>query len=86
MACDGLPDPGVLFELSTFLYLWCLENEQVTIDKISLHCEIITYVSVFIQIFINCILAYPSYIKITIIQKIIKYIHLVINSQIVHLM
>ncbi|XP_043481152.1 dynein axonemal intermediate chain 7-like isoform X2 [Leptopilina heterotoma] len=43
MTCDGLPDPGILSELNTFLYLWSLDDENASMETISKHCEIIIY-------------------------------------------
>ncbi|XP_051167349.1 dynein axonemal intermediate chain 7-like isoform X2 [Leptopilina boulardi] len=43
MICDGLPDPGILSELNTFVYLWSLDDENARMETISKHCEIIIY-------------------------------------------
>ena len=46
MACDGLPDTGVLFELNSFLYLWSMEDEQASMQSVPRYCEIVIYVSI----------------------------------------
>ncbi|XP_054006510.1 dynein axonemal intermediate chain 7-like [Hylaeus anthracinus] len=42
MTCDGLPDPGSLSDMNTFLFLWTLENENTTMDVMADKCHVIT--------------------------------------------
>ncbi|XP_078047817.1 dynein axonemal intermediate chain 7 [Augochlora pura] len=42
MTCDGLPDPGSLSDLNTFLFVWTMENKDVDIDTVTGICNVIT--------------------------------------------
>ncbi|XP_076280139.1 dynein axonemal intermediate chain 7 [Lasioglossum baleicum] len=42
MACDGLPDPGSLPDLNTFLFVWTMENEDVNMVTVTGICDVIT--------------------------------------------
>ncbi|KZC12929.1 Cancer susceptibility candidate protein 1 like protein, partial [Dufourea novaeangliae] len=42
MTCDGLPDPGSLSDMNTFLFVWSIENEDAGMDTIVKKCDIIT--------------------------------------------
>lgn len=44
MTCDGLPDPGSLSEMNTFLYLWATEDEEVDMSKVATKHNVIIYV------------------------------------------
>lgn len=44
MTCDGLPDPGSLSDLNTFLHVATKENENASLDTITEKCEVITNV------------------------------------------
>ncbi|OXU23252.1 hypothetical protein TSAR_012797 [Trichomalopsis sarcophagae] len=43
MSCDGLPDPGVLPELNTFLFLWSLNDSKASMKSLPRQCEIVIY-------------------------------------------
>lgn len=45
MTCDGLPNPGLLSDMNTFLFLWSLEDELATMDTIEEKCRVIIHVS-----------------------------------------
>ena len=45
MTCDGLPDPGSLPDMNTFLFLWSLKGEEATMNTIEEKCRVITHVS-----------------------------------------
>ncbi|XP_031839475.1 dynein axonemal intermediate chain 7 isoform X3 [Nomia melanderi] len=42
MTCDGLPDPGSLSDLNTFLHVATEENENASLDAIVEKCQVIT--------------------------------------------
>ncbi|XP_076630391.1 dynein axonemal intermediate chain 7 [Colletes latitarsis] len=42
MTCDGLPDPGSLSDMNTFLFLWTIEHETTTMDEMAERCHVIT--------------------------------------------
>lgn len=44
MICDGLPNPGILSELNTFLFLWDLQDEEASMINISDKCQVVIYV------------------------------------------
>ncbi|XP_026669128.1 protein CASC1-like [Ceratina calcarata] len=44
MTCDGLPDPGSLSDMNTFLYLWSTKNEEATMNGMEEKCRIVTHV------------------------------------------
>ncbi|XP_011635025.1 axonemal 84 kDa protein-like [Pogonomyrmex barbatus] len=41
MTCDGLPNPGNLSEINTFLFLWSMEDEKIDMNKLIAKCNII---------------------------------------------
>ncbi|XP_006623978.1 axonemal 84 kDa protein-like isoform X2 [Apis dorsata] len=43
MTCDGLPNPGLLSDMNTFLFLWSLEDELATMDTIEEKCRVIIH-------------------------------------------
>ncbi|XP_014297583.1 uncharacterized protein LOC103573796 isoform X3 [Microplitis demolitor] len=43
MTCDGLPNPGILSELNTFLFIWDLEDEEASMLNISQKCQVVIY-------------------------------------------
>lgn len=45
MTCDGLPNPGLLSDMNTFLFLWSLEDELATMDTIEEKCRVIIHVN-----------------------------------------
>ncbi|OAD52157.1 Axonemal 84 kDa protein [Eufriesea mexicana] len=42
MTCDGLPDPGSLSDMNTFLFLWSLKNEEASMSTMEEKCRVIT--------------------------------------------
>nr|XP_033328828.1 protein CASC1-like isoform X1 [Megalopta genalis]XP_033328829.1 protein CASC1-like isoform X1 [Megalopta genalis] len=42
MTCDGLPDPGSLSDLNTFLFVWTMENKDANMDTVTGICNVIT--------------------------------------------
>lgn len=46
MTCDGLPDPGNLSEMNTFIFLWFEENKDVNVTDIA-KSDVIIYVCKF---------------------------------------
>ncbi|CAD1470876.1 unnamed protein product [Heterotrigona itama] len=45
MTCDGLPDPGSLPDMNTFLFLWSLKGEEATMSTIEEKCRVITHIA-----------------------------------------
>lgn len=45
MTCDGLPDPGSLSDMNTFLFLWPLTDKEASMNTIEDKCRVITHVS-----------------------------------------
>lgn len=45
MTCDGLPEPGSLSEMNTFMFLWSMEDEKVNMTKFIMKYNVIIYVS-----------------------------------------
>ncbi|XP_015116038.1 axonemal 84 kDa protein [Diachasma alloeum] len=43
MTCDGLPDPGVLSQLNTFLFLWDQEYDEASMLNVTTKCQVVTY-------------------------------------------
>ncbi|KAG5327383.1 AXP83 protein, partial [Pseudoatta argentina] len=43
MTCDGLPDPGNLSDMNTFLFVWSMEDEKVNMNKFITKLNIIIY-------------------------------------------
>ncbi|XP_024936813.1 protein CASC1 isoform X2 [Cephus cinctus] len=41
MSCDGLPDPGVLSDMNTYMFLWSLEDEDVDMDLLAEKYEVV---------------------------------------------
>lgn len=44
MTCDGLPDPGSLSEMNTYIFLWSMEDEKVDMNNFIVRYNIIIYV------------------------------------------
>ncbi|XP_076668249.1 dynein axonemal intermediate chain 7 isoform X2 [Andrena cerasifolii] len=42
MTCDGLPDPGSLPDMNTFLFLWTMEYEKASVVTMAEKCRMIT--------------------------------------------
>ncbi|CAL7946735.1 unnamed protein product [Xylocopa violacea] len=45
MICDGLPDPGSLSDMNTFLFLWSTKDEEASTDTIEEKCRVVTRLS-----------------------------------------
>ncbi|XP_068974364.1 dynein axonemal intermediate chain 7 homolog isoform X2 [Bombus flavifrons] len=43
MTCDGLPDPGSLSDMNTFLFLWPLTDKEPNMNTIEDKCRVITH-------------------------------------------
>ncbi|XP_050584489.1 dynein axonemal intermediate chain 7 homolog isoform X1 [Bombus affinis] len=43
MTCDGLPDPGSLSDMNTFLFLWPLTDKEASMNTIEDKCRVITH-------------------------------------------
>ncbi|XP_060821934.1 dynein axonemal intermediate chain 7 homolog isoform X3 [Bombus pascuorum] len=43
MTCDGLPDPGSLSDMNTFLFLWPLSDKEASMNTIEDKCRVITH-------------------------------------------
>ncbi|XP_033313208.1 axonemal 84 kDa protein-like isoform X2 [Bombus bifarius] len=43
MTCDGLPDPGSLSDMNTFLFLWPLTDKEPSMNTIEDKCRVITH-------------------------------------------
>ncbi|KOC68038.1 Cancer susceptibility candidate protein 1 like protein [Habropoda laboriosa] len=44
MTCDGLPDPGSMPDMNTFLFLWSTEEkEAATMDTVEERCRLVTH-------------------------------------------
>ncbi|XP_011313857.1 axonemal 84 kDa protein-like isoform X2 [Fopius arisanus] len=43
MTCDGLPDPTILSQLNTFLFLWNEEYDEASMLNITTKCQVVTY-------------------------------------------
>ncbi|XP_011255045.2 axonemal 84 kDa protein [Camponotus floridanus] len=41
MTCDGLPDPGSLSEMNTYIFLWSMEDEKVNMNNFIVRYNII---------------------------------------------
>lgn len=44
MICDGLPDPGSLSKMNTFLFAWSMEDEEIDISNITTKYDIVSTV------------------------------------------
>lgn len=44
MTCDGLPDPGSLSEMNTFVFLWSMGDKEVNMSNFTKKYDIIIYV------------------------------------------
>lgn len=47
MSCNGLPDPGSLAEMNTFILVWKMENEEASMDTVAEKCQMIINVTEF---------------------------------------
>ncbi|XP_076750926.1 dynein axonemal intermediate chain 7 [Xylocopa sonorina] len=45
MTCDGLPDPGSLSDMNTFLFLWSTKDEEASTDTMEEKCRVVTHLS-----------------------------------------
>ncbi|XP_072751665.1 LOW QUALITY PROTEIN: dynein axonemal intermediate chain 7 [Anoplolepis gracilipes] len=43
LTCDGLPDPGRLSEMNTYIFLWSMEDEKVNMSNFIVRYNIIIY-------------------------------------------
>ncbi|XP_070164198.1 dynein axonemal intermediate chain 7 isoform X3 [Polyergus mexicanus] len=46
ITCDGLPDPGSLSEMNTYIFLWSMEDEKVDMSNFVVKYNIIIYLLV----------------------------------------
>ncbi|KAM0732613.1 Dynein axonemal intermediate chain 7-like protein [Formica fusca] len=46
ITCDGLPDPGSLSEMNTYIFLWSMEDEKVNMSSFVVKYNIIIYLLV----------------------------------------
>lgn len=44
MTCDGLPNPGSLSEMNSFVFLWSMEDKEVNMSNFTKKYDIIVYV------------------------------------------
>lgn len=49
MSCNGLPDPGSLAEMNTFILVWKMENEEASMDTVAEKCQMIINLLVKLQ-------------------------------------
>ncbi|XP_076245372.1 dynein axonemal intermediate chain 7-like [Calliopsis andreniformis] len=68
VTCDGLPDPGSLADMNTFIFVWRMENEQASMDTVAEKCQMITNVA--IHVFHIRLLGDPLLIKL---QAIVRF-------------
>ncbi|XP_020291113.1 axonemal 84 kDa protein-like [Pseudomyrmex gracilis] len=59
MICDGLPDPGSLSKMNTFLFLWSMENEEININNIATKYDIVSNLLTKLEEIINFSITTP---------------------------
>ncbi|CAG5080947.1 Similar to CFAP94: Dynein intermediate chain CFAP94 [Cotesia congregata] len=64
MTCDGLPNPGILSELNTFLFLWDLQDEEASMINITDKCQVVIYLLLKLDNIIDfSLMESPEYIE-----------------------
>ncbi|XP_044586899.1 dynein axonemal intermediate chain 7-like isoform X2 [Cotesia glomerata] len=64
MTCDGLPNPGILSELNTFLFLWDLQDEEALMINITDKCQVVIYLLLKLDNIIDLsLMESPEYIE-----------------------